>query len=238
MTIYTDFSDIPRGRYECISADPAWKHLTWSAKGVTRRSPSHHYQTMSLAEIKALPVYDLASQNCHIFMWTTQPHLEVSFSILKAWGFKYSSVFKFWMKLNPRAADEMFLEQASFFKGTGYTTRKGVEPLLLGRRGSPKRLFKGEGDILLAARREHSRKPDAIFQIIERYCCGPRIELFAREERPGWDAWGNEVGKFPMPTEEVGHKRLTLLPVQPEVVGATEDDQDQPVPMLRFSRNA
>lgn len=193
--IYTSFDDIPRKHYGVIYADPAWHHVSYSTKGQAR-SPSRHYDTMSLEEIMALPVKEIAAKDCHLMMWTTQPHLEQSFAILKAWGFRYSSVFQFWLKLNPRAADEMFLERSHFHRGMGFTTRKNVEPLLLGRRGSPKRLVKDVPDFIIAARRQHSRKPDAMIPTLERYAPGPRIELFSRESRPGWDAWGNQAGKF------------------------------------------
>lgn len=192
--IFTRFEDIPRGQYAHIYADPAWHHVSYSTAGQSR-SPSSHYQTMSTAEIRALPVAEIAAKDCWLMMWTTQPHLEQAFDVLKDWGFKYSSVFQFWFKLNPRAASALFLTMQDFHKGMGFTTRKNVEILILARRGRPKRLSKSIRDFVIAARRQHSRKPDSVIGDMEAYCVGPRIELFSRESRDGWDSWGNEVDK-------------------------------------------
>ena len=216
--IYTDFADIPRQKYAAIAADVPWHHKSYSTKGQAR-SPSRYYSIMSLDDICALPVADIAAKNAHLFFWTTQPHLEQAFVVLRAWGFKYSSCFRFWVKLNPRAADQMFLREADFHRGMGFTTRKNVEPCLLGRRGSPKRLRKDLGDILIAARRQHSRKPDQFYADVESYCAGPRIDLFSRQERDGWDCFGNEADKF----ERVGPGK-----VDPRSRYASQDEQFGP----------
>jgi N6-adenosine-specific RNA methylase IME4 len=187
---------LPPGPFSCILADPAWRHVSRSPKGQTRRSPSHHYATMPIDEIKALPVKAVAAKNAHLFLWTTWPHLPQALDVMKAWGFTYSSGFLTWVKLNPRSADEMFLVPGHFHVGMGYTSRKNSEILLLGRRGAPKRLSKSVRELMIAARREHSRKPDETFARIEAYCEGPRLEMFSRQSRPGWTTWGNEAAKF------------------------------------------
>jgi N6-adenosine-specific RNA methylase IME4 len=122
---------------------------------------------------------------------------------MEAWGFKYSSMAFTWIKLNPRA-DGMFLYRGegvsgkggSFHIGMGHTTRKNAEFVLLGRRGAPKRQVKNIHEIIIAPRREHSRKPPDCQERIEAYAQGPYLELFAREARAGWDAWGNQTDKF------------------------------------------
>lgn len=192
MTIYTDLSQIPRKQYGVIYADAPWHYKSYSIKG-QQRSPSRHYETMSLQDIKNMPVADLAAKNCHLMFWATQPHLKQAFEVLDAWGFPYSSVFKFWLKLNPRAADEAFLELRNFHNGQGFTTRKNVELCLLARRGKPKRLVNNERDFIIAARRAHSQKPDGMYPAIERYSTGPYLELFGRQSRAGWDTYGNSV---------------------------------------------
>jgi N6-adenosine-specific RNA methylase IME4 len=186
------------GTFRAVSADAPWHHSSYSIKG-QGRSPSRHYPTMPLKDICALPVADVVGKDCHLFMWTTQPHLQQSFQVIEAWGFKYSSVFAFWIKLSPKKADVMWMQPSDFPMGMGFTTRKNVELLLLGRRGSPKRLVKNMPDLIFAARREHSRKPDLAYQRIEQYCVGPRLDLFPRESRPGWVPWGNEADKFDLP---------------------------------------
>lgn len=88
----TDLPEI-EGGFSCVLADPAWHHKSRSPKGQTSRSPSHHYPTMSLAEIKALPVAKIAAKNAHLFLWTTWPHLPQALEVMTAWGFAYSSGF-------------------------------------------------------------------------------------------------------------------------------------------------
>lgn len=187
---------LPPGQYACIAADPAWHHRTRSPKGINRRHPSRHYPTMSLAEICAMPVKAVAAKDCHLFLWTTWPHLQEALQVMQAWGFRYSSCFLTWVKLNPTKGDVIWFDVSDFHVGTGYTSRKNTEILLLGRRGNPKRLSKGVRELMIAARREHSRKPDETFARIEAYCPGPRLELFARESRAGWVTWGNQATKF------------------------------------------
>lgn len=186
------------GRYQVILADPPWHHASRSPKGQTSRSPSHHYRTMALPEIAALPVGQVAARDCHLFMWTTGPHLEQSFSIIKAWGFRYSSLAFVWVKRKKSESDDamLFMDKRDLFTGMGYTTRQNVEILLLGRRGKPQRLSKSVHQVIVSPRREHSRKPIEAHSRIETYCPGPRLELFARERREGWDAWGLETDKF------------------------------------------
>ena len=194
--IALQLDDLPDEAFSVIYADPPWHHKSRSAKGQTRRSPSHHYRTMSLKELRALPVARVAAKNAHLFFWTTGPHLQHAFAIMEAWGFRYSALGFTWVKLNPREADALFLTEHSFHVGMGYTTRKNVEICLLGRRGAPKRMSKSVRELIIAARREHSRKPDEALRRIERYATGPYLELFGREQRDGWTVLGNEPDKF------------------------------------------
>ena len=188
---------LPEGPFGCILADPPWHHKSRSPKGQGRRSPSHHYPTMPLADIKALPVGDIAAPNCHLFLWTTGPHLEQAFSVMKAWGFSYSSDVFVWVKLNPRQGDAMLYDDGSFAVGMGYTSRKNTEYVLLGRKGRPVRMAKDVRQLIVSPRRQHSRKPEEARRRIERYVGDvPKVELFAREAAPGWVAWGNETEKF------------------------------------------
>jgi N6-adenosine-specific RNA methylase IME4 len=101
--------------------------------------------------------------------------------------------------LNPKASPVLFTEDDLFF-GPGLTTRKNAEFVILCRRGSPKRLAADVFEIILAPRRESGRKPDEVYRRVERYCAGPRLELFARESREGWATWGDEATKFDVPT--------------------------------------
>lgn len=192
--------DLPTapGGFRCILADPPWHHASRSPKGQTSRSPSHHYATMSTEEIAALPIASIAARDCHLFLWTTGPHLEQAFRVMRSWGFRYSSLAFVWVKRRKSECDDnmLFMDARDLFTGMGYTTRQNAELILLGRRGSPARLSKAVHQVIASPRREHSRKPTEAVSRIETYCAGPRLELFAREERPGWLAWGLETRKF------------------------------------------
>lgn len=194
---------VPDGGFKCIVADPPWHHASRSPKGITRRAPSAHYSTMPLAEIAALPVREIAGKNCHLWLWTTGPHLQQAFHVMESWGFRYSSLAFVWVKRRRTAADvceslnrPLFMDMRDLFTGMGYTTRQNAELVLLGRRGAPRRLAKDVHQVIVAPRREHSRKPDEFFPRVERYCDGPRLEMFARQSRDGWTPWGNEASKF------------------------------------------
>lgn len=182
-------------KFNCILADPPWKWKTRSAKGLDGRP--QHYERMTLTDIKNMPVEQCADKDCFLFLWTTGPHLEQAFEVIKAWGFKYSAIVFTWVKLKNKMSDAIWVSpENDFHMGMGYTTRKNTEICLLGRRGSPKRLDKSVRELLISGVREHSRKPEEAYRRIERFCGGDRLELFARNQREGWTSFGNEVGKF------------------------------------------
>jgi len=168
-------------RYAVIYADPPWHFEVYNEESGIEHAAANHYSTMSLDEIRALPIPSLASPDAALFMWTTVPHLRESFQVLDAWGFEYKTNIV-WVK------DKI---------GLGYFVRNQHELLLVATRGdmpSPSPANRPPS-VISAPRREHSRKPDEAYEIIERmYPELPKIELFARHARPGWAAWGNEVG--------------------------------------------
>jgi N6-adenosine-specific RNA methylase IME4 len=180
-------SDWPTGKYKAIYADPPWKFKTYSQKG-KGRSPEQHYPCMSLKEICDLPVADLAADDCVLLMWTTAPFLQKSFKVVEAWGFTYKTMGFVWAKTNRKSE--------GYFTGLGYWTRSNAEFCLLCTKGKPKRVSKAVNQLVVAPRREHSRKPD-LHEDIAKLLDGPYLELFARTESPGWDTWGNETQKFP-----------------------------------------
>jgi N6-adenosine-specific RNA methylase IME4 len=182
-------------RFPVILADPPWTFETWTEKG-KGRSAERHYACMSLDEIKALPVGQLAADNCALFMWTTFPHLQRAHEVLDAWGFRYRTLGFIWVKTTPGSNLVRVGSGAGLHTGTGYWTRANSEPCLLAARGKRQRRSAGVHQVILAPRREHSRKPDEIYARVEELLDGPYLELFARSERPNWTCWGNEVGKF------------------------------------------
>lgn len=181
-------ASFPTGPFGVILADPPWTFDTRSAKG-EGRSPSRHYATQTIDWIGALPVKSIAAANSALFLWTTTERLPDALCVMTRWGFQYKTIGLVWVKTVADGRPAM---------GLGYWSRKSTELCLLGTRGAPKRVDRGVLDVILAPRREHSRKPDEAYRRVERLLGAvPRIELFARERRPGWETWGDEVERFP-----------------------------------------
>ena len=172
-------------KYEVIYADPPWSFKAWSAKGMGR-SAEKHYPTMAAEDINTLPIGKLAAKDCVLFMWATFPMLREAFSVLNAWGFTYKTVAFVWVKQNRKTP--------SMFWGLGYWTRANAEICLLATKGNPKRKSAKVHQIITSPIEAHSKKPDIVRdKIVELVGDLPRIELFARQQAPGWDVWGNEV---------------------------------------------
>lgn len=192
------FGSLTPGKYGLILADPPWNYETWSERG-KGKSADRHYSCMSLAEIQALPVADLAAADCVLCMWATFPMLPHAIQTIAEWGFAYVAGGA-WGKLgkaesgvDPEAVDGA--PALSF--GAGYWFRSAAEAFLLAKRGRPPIGSRAERNLILSPRREHSRKPDEMYGILERLAPDvPRLELFARQSAPDWDCWGNEIGKF------------------------------------------
>ena len=206
------FGDLVPGRYGVILADPPWRFRTYSAKGRDRcpdgipralqrqNRPERHYPTLQIDEIKALPVADLAAPDCVLFLWATDPMLPQALAVGAAWGFAYKTVAFYWAKLRREGSARHLLHEQPAHKlfpiGTGYWTRPNPEQCLLFTRGKPKRVSAAVRKLIIAQRREHSRKPDETAERIEALVDGPYCELFARQTRGGWESWGDQLGKF------------------------------------------
>ncbi|MBO6858348.1 MT-A70 family methyltransferase [Roseibium sp.] len=193
------------GKFGCICADPPWSYVTYSDKGKDR-SAEAHYQCMTLDDIAAMPVAEHTDRDCHLFMWITGPCLVQGdhLQIIKSWGFRPSSMGFVWLKPKKAAfvQGRFFdpVDASDFVKGMGHTTRQNAEFVVLGRKGSPKRLTKSMHQLIVDPRREHSRKPE-IFRDRVREYVGPDVdvlELFARSkpDDPRWTVFGNETSKF------------------------------------------
>lgn len=206
-------SALPVGPFGCILADPPWRFATFSAKGRDRcpdgpltrnqsrqNSPARHYDTMTMEELRALPVAASAARDCVLLMWAVDPMIPEALALGAAWGFKFKTVGFYWAKerreTSKRGAAFEDSNHKRFPMGTGYWTRANPELCILFTRGKPKRLSASVRKLIIAARREHSRKPDEQYAEIEALCAGPYLEMFARTERPGWTVWGNQTDKF------------------------------------------
>ena len=171
-------------KYNIIYADPPWQVMAGSKQGRkggdSEKSLPLKYPTMTLDEIKSLPVRDMADKNCVLFLWTINKYLEQSYDVARAWGFKPSTMLV-WDK-TPKGI------------GLGGTFTLANEYLLFCRKGTVKAEKRVKGNHWHHKREEHSRKP-AFFRdmIVDTFGDIPRVELFARQQHEGWDVWGNEV---------------------------------------------
>jgi N6-adenosine-specific RNA methylase IME4 len=181
----------PHG-YQVIYADPAWRFATRSEKG-KGKSPDAHYRTMTLEELAALPVRRLAARTCALICWIYDPMIPQALWLLEHWGFTFKTRLFDWPKETANGLDAF---------GQGYFTRNGGEQCWLATIGAPKCLDHGVRQYQRALLREHSRKPDLFPMLIERMFDGPYCELFSRTERDGWQSWGDETWKFPVPEIE------------------------------------
>ena len=157
---------------------------------------------MTFEQIKAIPVKDLAAKNCLLFLWATMPKLPEILDVIDTWGFKYTTCAFSWIKLNPKGWLEHGIERRKKFiilrggvySGMGSWTNGNAELCLLAKRGRPNRLARNVKQVLLSPVGRHSAKPaEARERIIQLAGDLPRIELFAREKVPGWDAIGIDL---------------------------------------------
>lgn len=185
--------NLPTKKYKVIYADPPWSYYNdmtvgpdcTTIKGM-RRPP---YPVMSSKDIANLPVSKIADDDCILFIWTTDYHLEKCFQIIKSWGFEYKTMGFVWQKLNKSNKPVCFMG--------AYTMKSGVELCLLATKGknAHKMVIKHNVRSLnQSPRLHHSKKPDEIRdRIVELVGDVPRIELFARDQFSGWDCWGNQI---------------------------------------------
>lgn len=163
-------------KFSTIVADPPWpQSLTGAFTRRENRAKKLFYPTMTIEQICALPVRELANPGAHLWLWTTNQFLETGFQVMRAWGFKYLAPIT-WVKPSGLGAWFIHRTQTILF---GY-----VPPLTMIERYMP--------TVINAPARRHSEKPESVFDFIERISIAPRIELFARAQRLGWKTWGNE----------------------------------------------
>lgn len=181
------FSPLTPLRYGLILADPPWRFRTWGDHN-QEKSASKHYSLMTMDELKALPVNQLATDESVLVMWAVQPMIPEAIELMAAWGFRYKTMGA-WAKQSKTGAKWAF--------GTGYLMRCAAEFFLVGTIGKPKVGARDVRNLIVAPVQEHSRKPGIMHLNLERlFPCVARAELFARETRPGWECWGNQTTKF------------------------------------------
>lgn len=178
--------EFPKKKYNIIYADPAWPYTDKRTGGSMKSAARQHYDVMTLEDMAALPVQDIAADNCLLAMWWVPPQPQEALDLVRAWGFELKTMKGFtWHKLTKHGKSHF---------GMGHYTRGNTEDCLFAIKGKPKRIDASVRQFIEAKIREHSRKPDeARDRLVQLYGDVPRIELFARQTFDGWDSWGNEV---------------------------------------------
>lgn len=162
------------GKYRTIVADPPWRYINPSTKVHAEK----YYGAMTIGEMVMLDVADLADDDCHLWLWTTNAFMEAGHRLVRAWGFMPLTIIT-WCKPGP---------------GVGHYVRNNTEHVILASRGRPQPPeHKPLSSWYLWPRGRHSEKPGGFFDLVEQVSPGPYVELFARSQRLGWDFWGNEV---------------------------------------------
>ncbi|RIH84402.1 MT-A70 family methyltransferase [Calidithermus roseus] len=185
-----DFANIvPQRGYGAILADPPWQFVNRTGKVAPEHKRLSRYPTLTLDEIKEIPVSLVAAENSHLYLWVPNALLKEGLEVMEAWGFRYKTNL-IWHKIRKDGGPDG--------RGVGFYFRNTTEMVLFGVRGYLRTLKRGrtQVNIIKTQKREHSRKPDELYEIIESCSPGPYLELFARGQRPNWDQWGNQVEDY------------------------------------------
>ncbi|MFT4187795.1 MAG: MT-A70 family methyltransferase [Aeromicrobium sp.] len=173
------------GGWKTILADPPWRFANRTGKVAPEHRRLDRYSTMDLKSICDLPVADVAAKDAHLYLWVPNALLPEGLRVMEAWGFRYVSNV-IWAKRRKDGGPDG--------RGVGFYFRNVTEPILFGVRGSMRTLppARSQVNMIESRKREHSRKPDEQYDLIERCSPGPYLEMFARHPQPGWTVWGDE----------------------------------------------
>lgn len=196
-------------RFGTILADPPWQFQNRTGKVAPEHKRLNRYGTMTLDEIKGLPVSQVADKRSHLYIWVPNALLPEGLQVMDAWGFRYVSNIV-WHKIRK--------DGGSDGRGVGFYFRNVTELLLFGVRGKDVRTLspgRSQVNMLQTRKREHSRKPDEQYALIEQCSWGPRLEMFSRGARPGWTVWGNQADENYRPTWDT-YSYNSAIPVAAE----------------------
>lgn len=195
--------------FTTVLADPPWQFQNRTGKMAPEHKRLSRYPTMSLQEIQALPVEAIIEDTAHLYLWVPNALLSEGMSVMKAWGFSYKTNIV-WYKIRKDGGPDR--------RGVGFYFRNVTEMILFGVRGKNARTLqpgRSQENIIITQKREHSRKPDEQYKLIEACSWGARIELFARGPRDGWFVWGNQSKEY-SPTWDTysNHSRSNGVPTE------------------------
>lgn len=191
MKAPSDFHECCGGtKFRTILADPPWQFQNKTGKIAPEHKRLNRYSTMTLSEIMALPVDQVTDEIAHLYLWVPNALLPLGLEVMRAWGFLYKSNIV-WHKVRKDGGPDG--------RGVGFYFRNTTELVLFGVRGKNARTLapgRRQVNIIRTMKREHSRKPDELYDVIQACSPGPFLELFARGTRPGWKAWGNQAEDY------------------------------------------
>jgi len=175
--------------FSTILIDPPWRFSNRTGKVAPEHRRLHRYQTMGFDEIAALPIPKYARETSHLYLWCPNAMLPEGLQIMKTWGFTYKTNIV-WYKVRKDGGPDG--------RGVGFYFRNVTELVLFGVKGAMRTLAPGRRQVnmIVKRKREHSRKPEELYKIIEECSPGPYLELFARERRKGWQQWGDQVDSY------------------------------------------
>ncbi len=183
---------VSEGGWRTVLADPPWRFTNRTGKVAPEHRRLDRYDTLTVADICRLPVADVAAEQAHLYLWVPNALLPEGLQVLQSWGFRYVSNLV-WAKRRKDGGPDG--------RGVGFYFRNVTELVLFGVRGSMRTLPPGRRQVNMieTRKREHSRKPDEVYEIIESCSPGPYLELFARYPRDGWSVWGSEADRTVKP---------------------------------------
>jgi N6-adenosine-specific RNA methylase IME4 len=200
-----DFAQLKEiGCFGTVLADPPWLFDNRTGKMAPEHKRLFRYQTMTNEEIMAMPVAELVLPKSHLYLWVPNALIAVGLQVMKAWGFTYKTNI-IWYKVRKDGGPDR--------RGVGFYFRNVTEVVLFGTKGSLRTLPPGRRmpNIIISQKREHSRKPEELYSVIEQCSPAPYLELFCRHARPGWTAWGNEVREDIVLIEDMFMRQESLL---------------------------
>ena len=198
-------------RFSTILADPPWRFQNRTGKMAPEHRRLNRYSTMTMEDIMSLPVAQVAAPRSHLYLWVPNALILEGLEVMRRWGFTYKSNL-IWYKVRQDGGPDR--------RGVGFYFRNVTEMILFGIRGKNNRTLapgRRQANIVVTRKREHSRKPDELYNVIEDCSPGPYLELFARQARRGWHAWGNQAdASFEVPyvkgySRPVAHAQTNLL---------------------------
>jgi N6-adenosine-specific RNA methylase IME4 len=200
---------VGKKKFATVLADPPWQFQNRTGKMAPEHKRLQRYPTMSLQEIKELPVEAIVADTAHLYLWVPNALLAEGMQVMEHWGFTYKTNL-IWYKIRKDGGPDR--------RGVGFYFRNVTEIILFGVRGKNARTLqpgRSQENIISSRKREHSRKPDEQYDLIEACSSGPRIELFGRGPRKDWFVWGNQAEDYAPDWETYSnHSQSTVIPFQ------------------------